>query len=243
MFSLLKAKPTIDADSQQWLHDMYEWCFTWLNADLFYNKTQLILPNDQFFPGRVSSEHEFAENVYRHVAKYSHMQHWGLQPINLLTAQPRQIALPEYTSARSEQALAVSQVPVPYHPRQVKHPEAMISTTVQQLGQMLVTYVDQPIPGNDTTRVWASEVIGVFMGFGIMFANTAYEFRGGCGCSYDPSKNRPAQLAQPETLFALAMFCHFKKIKASQVTPHLKPHLRSALKQNIKYLAQQEKSL
>jgi len=66
------------------------------------------------------------------------------------------------------------------------------------------------------------------MGFGVLFANSAYTFRGGCGSCYNASANRQASLSENEILFALAVFCHLKKIDTKRANQGLKKHLKSS---------------
>lgn len=279
---LFTKKSPVDADSEAWLDEMFDWCLTYLDADLFHQHSQIILPTDEFFSGRINSEQAFAELVMKNIQKYSQIEHWPLTAVNMQTSAPMKIEVPPFESIRqvggdragkaavssqpvepvSSNPYAMNQtssasaetnnsfepIPLPFNPRQIKHPEALISTMVQQVAQMIMIQVSVAPPGlqgqslqvNQEMQVWASEVIGVFLGFGVMFSNTAFEYRGGCGSCFDASKNRPAQLPQAETLYALAKFCHLKDIPAKQATKHLKPHLRSMLKETMAYLKKKE---
>jgi len=92
----------------------------------------------------------------------------------------------------------------------------------------LLKEASQPPPGGIEYAVEASEVLAVFMGFGVLFSNSAYTFRGGCGSCYNASANRQASLSESEILFALAVFCHLKKIDTKSATQGLKKHLKSS---------------
>ncbi len=80
------------------------------------------------------------------------------------------------------------------------------------------------------------------MGFGVIFANTAYQFKGGCGSCNNRSLNRQAALPELETVYALALFCVIKGIEIKQVKKALKSHLykpfRNAHKEISLYLQQ-----
>ena len=76
------------------------------------------------------------------------------------------------------------------------------------------------------------------MGFGVIFANTAYQFKGGCGSCNNASLNRQAALTEPETVYALALFCVLKKEPIKQVKGHLKSHLRKDFVNAYKSIAQ-----
>jgi hypothetical protein len=285
LLDLFKNKSPVDRDSEVWLDEMFDWCLTYLDADLFHQHSQIILPTDDFFSGRISSEQAFAELVMGNIQKYSHITHWPLHAVNMQTTAPTAITVPPFKSIRQLESVKTADtptaapvnsapanpyqmggqsvepiaqanfepIPLPFNPRQIKHPEALISTMAQQIAQMVMVQVAVAPPGvlragaqseqaSKEIQVWASEVIGVFLGFGVMFSNTAFEYRGGCGSCYDASKNRPAQLPQAETLYALAKFCHLKDIPAKQATKHLKPHLRGMLKETMAYLKNKDKN-
>jgi hypothetical protein len=72
------------------------------------------------------------------------------------------------------------------------------------------------------------------MGFGIMVANSAYTFRGGCGSCYNPLAERSAFLSQDEATFALALFCELKGVSQDAALSYLKKYLRPVFKKACK---------
>ena len=91
-------------------------------------------------------------------------------------------------------------------------------------------------PGGADYSPMAGELTGVFMGFGIMFANSAVIARsGGCGgCGGGQSPVRQVFLSEEEATYALAVFCHLKSIDGNKATKHLKKHLRRFFKAALK---------
>lgn len=123
-----------------------------------------------------------------------------------------------------------------YHPQQLRSPEGLIAYFAQMLAQQLARTAKQPPPGGDNYLPMAGELTGVFLGFGIMFANSAVVPRqGGCGgCGGAQSPVREVYLSEEESTYALALFCHYKQIEAKKVTKHLKKHLRGFFKSALK---------
>jgi hypothetical protein len=80
-------------------------------------------------------------------------------------------------------------------------------------------------------------LLAIFLGFGLMFANSAYNFRGGCGSCYNPYAQRSAYLSETEATYALALFCVLKDSPNSDVTPHLKKHLRGIYRKSVRELS------
>jgi hypothetical protein len=88
-----------------------------------------------------------------------------------------------------------------------------------------------------------TELLAVYLGFGLMFANSAFTFRGGCGSCYNPAANRDAYLSEQEATYALAIFAVLKDISNSTVTGHLKSHLRGFYKKAVKEINQRTDDL
>lgn len=123
-----------------------------------------------------------------------------------------------------------------YHPQQLKKPEGIIAHFVHGLSHHLTRLCKSLPPGGPDYLPMAGELTGIFMGFGIMFANSAIVARaGGCGgCGGGQSPVRQVFMNEEESTYALAVFCHLKGIEASHVTKHLKKHLRGFFKSALK---------
>ncbi len=131
-----------------------------------------------------------------------------------------------------------STLPVVFNPAQLNQPQDMIAFYVQQLASMLIQQKQLLPPGGQECLPQAIEVLACVMGFGVMFANTAYQFKGGCGSCYNSRANRQAALPENDSVYCLALFSVLKSIPAKQVTPHLKKHLRSSFKTMVKEITQ-----
>ena len=70
MLALFKSAPLVDEQEQQWLIDTFLWAVEHFDSEYFLKHTQIILPNGQFFPDRVSSVSEMAEKVFNLCKKY-----------------------------------------------------------------------------------------------------------------------------------------------------------------------------
>ncbi|MEA3301798.1 MAG: hypothetical protein U9Q75_00860, partial [Pseudomonadota bacterium] len=132
----------------------------------------------------------------------------------------------------------VNRVLVTYDPDQVLNPEALIATYSHQLAYQLGTQAKEPPPGGEQNLPHVTEVLAVFMGFGLMFANSAFTFQtGGCGSCKRPGTNRSSYLSQYDTTYALAIFSALKQIPNNKVLPHLKKSLRPFYKKAAKEIA------
>ena len=76
----------------------------------------------------------------------------------------------------------VNSITFTYHPQQLKSPEGVIAHFAHGLSHHLASASNTAPPGGLDYLPMAGELTGIFMGFGLMFANSAVIQRsGGCG--------------------------------------------------------------
>ncbi len=260
MFStLFKAKPIIDEESKEWIFDTFAWCIENLDNDFFQNNSQLILPNNTFYPGSSSSVEEMAENIFANTSKYTGMTSW---PIKLVDSERfTSKAMPQLSfqsSLRGENAIVSSQknvqsnnevsykiagkevvqstssipsIDIAFHSSQLNQPQDLIAYLVQAQAGILVTQQGILPPGGKDLLAQTIDLVACFMGFGVIFANTAYQFKGGCGSCNNRNLNRQPALPELETVYALALFCVIKKVEIKPIKKELKSHLYKAFRQ------------
>ena len=82
MLTLFKSAPLLDEQEQQWLIDTFIWAVEHFDSDYFLQKTQIVLPNSQFFPDSVTSVEDMAKTVFSRVVGYAGMKAW---PVSLVS--------------------------------------------------------------------------------------------------------------------------------------------------------------
>jgi len=250
MFGLFENKPLLEESQSQWLFDSFAWALENFDADYFYNHTVLVLPTNQFFPGRVESEQGMAELIFDKVKSYAGISHWPTLVVDqsicaLPGADKFEItgSLRDPDGQIDESIANERRLQIPYNSQQISNPEGMIAsfahTTAHYLGQM----AKQPPPGGVEYWPHVTEVLASYLGFGLMFANSAYTFRGSCASCYNPNANRNAYLSEQQSTYALAIFAVLKGIPNSEVTVHLKSHLRGFYKKAVKQINQRTQDL
>lgn len=268
MFStLFKAKPVIDEESKEWIFDTFAWCIEQLDGDFFQHSSELILPNNTFYPGSSSSVEEMAKNIFANTSKYTGMTSW---PIKLVPSESfSQKPMPQLSfksSLRGESAVVTAEISaqmsnelsykvegealvpltptidIAFHSSQLNQPQDLIAYLVQAQAGILVTQQGIIPPGGKDVLAQTIDLVACFMGFGVVFANTAYQFKGGCGSCNNRNLNRQPALPELETVYALALFCVMKGINIKPIKKELKSHLykpfRQAHKEITLYLQQ-----
>jgi len=252
MLGLLKRdQPVLDEDSIAWLFDSFGWALQHLDHRVFIDETQLITPSNEHFPGKANSIQGIANLIFNQVANHAGMGHWPyrLMDQNSWTGGDSPTVVIE-GALRGAQSQAPAQTPskhqlnITYDANQINNPEAMIATFAHTLAHYLASTATEPPPGGEENWPQTTEVVAVFLGFGIMFSNSAYSFRaGGCGSCQGAAADRSNSLSQYDITYALAIFSQLKDIPTKQVTPHLKKSLRGYYKQCVKDLVKRTAEL
>lgn len=250
MFSLFDKKPVLDEAAVQWLFDTFAWSLSHFDARLFYDETILVTPSNEHFPGTVDSVDGMATLIFEKVQEYAGLSHWPCRLVDQascgVTESPRVViegALRESGGVAPADVAEENRLQISYNPQQINNPEALIATFAHTLAHYLAAVTAEPPPGGDEYWPQATEVLAIYMGFGLMFANSAYNYRGGCGSCFNPQAERSATLTQEEALYALAFFSVLKAIEQKDVERHIKKPLRAYFRRCVKDVLSRDEAL
>ncbi len=245
MLKFFQPRPLIEQSGADWILATYEWALTYFDSEEFFCRSRLVQPSNDFFPGSVDSVHAKAENVFQSTRKYAGLSHWSMQlqaPEQFQNNPHPQLNLAriERNSAENLQALN-AELPLyfSYNLQQTRKPEDLSASFAHLMAQHLVVQSKVTPPGGPDFFVEATEILAIFMGFGVMFANSAYTFRGGCGSCSNAQANRQAALSEDQVMYALALYCRLKGVQNKEATRFLKKHLRGSYKQALKQIEKQ----
>ena len=243
MFSkLFKPTQLLDEVSINWMFDAFAWALRNFDSDVFLNETILVTPSNEHFPGTESSAEGMAKLIFERVKVYAGMQHWPYRLVDANTVQeitPVQIKIDG--PIRGEAGLVPTSIDgsqkliIPYHQDQFKDPEVVIANFAHNLAHYLGTTAGEAPPGGEENWPHVTELLAVFMGFGLMMANSANttKIRSCSSCS-GPAIERENYLSQYDITYALAIFCCLKGIPTGGVVKDLKSSLRPFFKRAIK---------
>jgi hypothetical protein len=244
MFSLFANKPLLEEPATQWLLHGFAWALKNFDAELFYRDTVLVLPSNQYFPGRADSIQGMAELIFERVKRYAGVTHWPTRLVEQSSCpliEPQRVeikgALRGPEGKVDESVADAHRLLIPFNAQQLNNPEGMIASFAHVLAHYLAQMAQEPPPGGVEYWPHITELLAIYLGFGLMFANSAFTFRGGCGSCYNPHAKRDAYLSEYEATYALAIFALLKEIPNSALTPHLKKHLRGFYKRSVKQIS------
>lgn len=274
MFStFFKTKPVVDEASKEWIFDTFAWCIEQLDGEFFKKNSELILPNNSFYPGSASSVAAMADKIFSNTLNYTGMTSWPLKlvssenfnqkPMPQLSFESRlrgesaKIGTKVAANINSEvssnisykvegEALVSSEfssvpaaptIDIAFHSSQLNQPQDLIAYLVQVQAGILVNQHGILPPGGKELLPQTIDLVACFMGFGVIFANTAYQFKGGCGSCNNQNLNRQAALPELETVYALALFCVIKAVDIKPIKKALKSHLNKPFRQAYKEIS------
>lgn len=251
MFSkLLKPKAVLDEATTLWLFDTFSWALRNLDAKVFYDETILVIPSNQYFPGREDSAHGMANLIFSQVKEYAGLKHWPTKLTNVAKDMPVESPRIQIKGAlRGSKGImptadVIHQLTVFYNPDQLRDSEVLIADFAHVLGHHLGSMSQEPPPGGVENWPHITEVIAVFMGFGLMMANSANTVKiRSCGSCSGPAVERSNALSQYDITYALAIFSCLKEIPAKEVLVHLKKSLRPFYKKAAKEVMSKTKEL
>lgn len=274
MFStFFKTKPVVDEASKEWIFDTFAWCIEQLDGEFFKKNSELILPNNSFYPGSASSVAAMADKIFSNTLNYTGMTSW---PLKLVSSEDfKQKPMPQLSfesRLRGESAKvgtkvaaninsevssnisykvegealvsseltsvpAVPTIDIAFHSSQLNQPQDLIAYLVQVQAGILVNQHGILPPSGKEVLPQTIDLVACFMGFGVIFANTAYQFKGGCGSCNNQNLNRQAALPELETVYALALFCVIKAVDIKPIKKALKSHLNKPFRQAYKEIS------
>lgn len=243
---LFRRKPVLEREAVDWIFDTYEWALNSFGSNYFHGQIQLVRPTDEFFPEIVSGSDELAEKIFKRVRKYAFMDDWPCQ----LVAQEEDsspVVSPTVIVAGAPSGPAgtfsvswedkFSYVTISYNPSQLKQPELFVATLAHELAHYLMHNVTKPPPGAPDLEEPATDLVSIFMGFGIFSANSAFSFNQFAGVDAQGWQTKTqGYLSVRERSFALALFLRLKNIEYKNVAKYLEKTPREFVKKSYKEL-------
>lgn len=235
-------KTFLDPEDEAWQIDLWRWFLDRFGNLDDLKLSPLVLPTGQFFPPTDKKGHERAEHIFACVKRLSRMPEWPCR----LAAQPESpellvgtyVALKPITHAPGGTfGFDGEEVMITYDPATISDPGKLIAILSHELAHYLLASLRQEIPGGEELHEPATDLLTVYLGFGVFGAAASFHFEAdSAGWRW----SRGGYLSQRAWLFALGMFLELRGEDAELAKPYLKPHLYSELQTAIRYLHRQE---
>ncbi|MFT7559484.1 MAG: hypothetical protein ACI93R_001395 [Flavobacteriales bacterium] len=242
MIGLFRKPKVVDQNTADEIFACFDWMIECFDANTFLNNTALVLPNNVFFPDRANNESDMAKLISQRVIEYSGLRHWPftiVPPEEFNPITPPQLQLDHRSRAipeKTDQVIETLPLVLSYSRSMMKQPMDLVTNMSKNIAQHYLNQSGQAPPSGENNFNATSEMLSIFMGFGVLLANSAYTFRGSCARCVDPRAIRSAALHENEAIFSLALFCTLKNTSTKSVTPSLKPYLRTAFTKALRQI-------
>jgi hypothetical protein len=237
-----KERTYLEQDDEAWVIETWRWFLDQLGGTRDLSRSRLVLPTREFFPPTESQGPERAEHIFACVKRLARMPDW---PCKLIAQPPspelrvgEQVALKAITHMPAGTfAFDGNEVTISYNPRDVDDPGQLIATLAHELAHYLLHGLKGEIPGGEEMHEPATDLLTVYMGFGVFGAMAAFNYSQNFeGWQW----SRQGYLNERTWIFALAIFLSLRDEAPDAVKPYLKRHLFSDLGAATRYLRQRQ---
>jgi hypothetical protein len=242
----------VGSEASSWILRTFGWALEQFGSDFFHQQTILVTPTRDHFPDQAKDPHETASLWFARVQAYAGMQQWPcrlvgqepdvetvVDPVTVIQDAPKG---PGGTFSVSNESQP--EVLITYNPASVQRPQELVAIFAHELAHYLGHTAGCPPPGGEKNREYATDLLGVFLGFGLFLANSAVQFQQFTGYNNQGwSSASLGYLTEFELTYCLAVFCRLKRIAREEIVPHLKKSLVPVYDDCLDHLQRKEEML
>jgi len=242
-------EPLVDSEASDWILRAFRWALEQFGSDAFFHHTILVTPTAAHFPDQPGDSHQKALAVFRRIQAYAGMQDWPcklvpqrpgvnlkVDPVTVIENAPRSPGGTFSLAGRERPEVLIT-----YNPEAVQRPQALVAILAHELAHYLGHTAEFPPPGGEKNWEYATDLLAVFLGFGLFSSNSALDFQQFTGFNNQGWSSRSlGYLSEFELVYCLAVFCTLKQIGREQVVGHLKRSLIPVYDNCLKDLRRKE---
>ena len=243
MIGLFGIRRFLKAEDEDWHLATWKFLLDHCGGLSRLRASPLVDATRQYFPPTEATGHARAEHVFACVKWLAGVTDW---PCTLL-AQPERIRthVAEFVHLNVFEnnlplgtfMAADNEITITYDPALIETPAVLVATLAHELAHYLLATLRDEIPGGQDMHEFATDLMTVFLGFGLFGANRAFDFSQhgdtfGQGWRY----SRSGYLRERDWVFALAVFLALRGEQESSLKKRLKPHLYTDLVGAARYL-------
>lgn len=236
MLGWLRKEALLDAGQTAWQFECFDWLLRHTGGQEALRSRRLILPTPEFFPQRAGT---IRPSPKRSSSRSRCTPAWmgGRASCSCRKAIPtrwsRRMRSCKGRPSRRRvpiRALGESAL-ITYHPDQLANPLALVATFAHELAHYRTARFAEPPPGGWELWEIATDLAAVFLGFGVLLANTRFQ----CG-HFDDGRvsgwrwRQQGYMFEPELLHMQAIVSMATGAPQGQTLTHLKPPLRGIYK-------------
>ena len=228
----------LDSDDEEWQIETWRWFLGQFGGLRDLKHSPLVLPTREFFPPTQKTNHERAEHIFECVKRLARMPDW---PCRLIAQLRRpELRVGEYVALKpithspaGTFGFDGDEVVISYEASAVDEPGMLIATLAHELAHYLLLKWRKEIPGGEELHEFTTDLLTVYMGFGVFGVSTAFHFEADVG---GWRWSRHGYLSQRAWIFACAIFLELRNEPCEVLKPFLKQHLFSDLGKAALYI-------
>lgn len=243
MWNPFRSKPLLSEEDEFFQIESYRWLLTHYGGVSFYDKAELVLPTEEYFPTVVSSPEEAARSTFAAVKKYAGLDDWPCTLViqeddpNLHVGETLTVQATELNPLGTFSVNEKRDVIITYNPKLASNPGQMVATFAHELAHYLTCTAPEPPPGGWENWEFATDIAATFLGFGIFQANSVFNIQQFSNVGTQGWKvSGGGYLTEAEHSFSLGIFLLLKGISPEGAYPHCDGNVKAFLKSALKEL-------
>lgn len=181
MLSLFKPRLPVDAEEFEWLLAGFAWLMREFGGVERIEVTPLVLPTLAFFPPSKLEGHDRALELFGQVKALCGMADWQCDLLPGAAERERQIVTAHALRHHTSPPLGTfghdnGRYYITYNPSTLAQPPSLVATFAHELSHYLIHSAETAPPGGRELEEHATDLAAVFMGFGVLMANSAKSF-------------------------------------------------------------------
>lgn len=246
-----KAKPTVDADDEQWQLETWRWLLDNLGGREALSKMPTVGPTHQDFPKSGCTGHEHVVHVFNQVARRIGVDPHSFQleaqdaPIDAVLG-PLMIVKNAPQSPAGTYRLEGNSHVISYNPQSARDLEQLIGTLAHEISHPILHGIPSLPPGGKEAEEFATDLATAFFGFGIFGGNQSFQFsqfRDDATGTQGWSTRRLGYLTQNEWGYALAVRAILLGEDETKIQKHMSDGLLIHFRKNFRYLSKNASKL
>lgn len=234
----------LDAEDETWHLDTWGWFLKSFGGLDRLRRSPMVKATAEFFPATEATGEARAAHIFERIKTLADMGDW---PCTLLAQpeRPRGHLGVGYLASEKGRPLGTfavrgDEVSISYDPASLERPVELVATFIHELAHYRLARLHEDGPGGHDMHEYATDLMTVFLGFGLFGANRAFNFKGN---RYGWESSQQGYLRERDWVFALAVFLSLRNETPQAVKNSLKSHLYSGLKSAARYLARNDRLL
>jgi hypothetical protein len=223
---------------QEWIDESMDWFVAEFGEDRL--RGDVVLPNDDFFPGAYEGSPEDVERVVGLLCRHMSINRDRIELVHDPDDDADAKALADqvplnsrFRGAAGHHVMRKGRSVIGIRSDQAAAPMALVATIAHELGHALLLG-DERITADRADHEPLTDLLTVYYGLGIFTANAAFEFRND---RRSWSTNRLGYLTEPMYGYGLARYAWLRGEESPEWAGYLDTNPRTFLRQGLRYLA------